>query len=160
MRNKRHTDPQLWLIGLGVLGGCGRPHVSTQPQQASPLGSGLASYHAPQGAVEHAPAPPTEPIGTLTLRDALAVALMQNPELAAFSWETRAREAQIVQANARPNPTFTVEVENFAGSGDFGGFDASETTASLSQLFELAGIRSSSFVYCCSAASSHSKTRC
>jgi cobalt-zinc-cadmium efflux system outer membrane protein len=68
---------------------------------------------------------------------------MKNPELAAFSWEVRARDAEIVQANLRPNPETAVEVENFAGSGEFGGFGNSETTIGLFQMFELGGKRGS-----------------
>jgi cobalt-zinc-cadmium efflux system outer membrane protein len=88
------------------------------------------------------PWPVAEPAGQLTLRDALAAALMSSPELAPFSWEVRAREADALQAGLRPNPEFDAELENFAGSGDLGGFGASETTLFLSQLLELGGKRS------------------
>jgi cobalt-zinc-cadmium efflux system outer membrane protein len=53
----------------------------------------------------------------VTLAQAQALALLQNPRLAAFGWEVRAREAQILQAGLLPNPEVDVEVENFAGSG-------------------------------------------
>jgi cobalt-zinc-cadmium efflux system outer membrane protein len=83
-----------------------------------------------------------EPTGVVTLRQALALALMKNPELAAFSWEARAREAQALQARLLPNPELDVEVENFGGSGAFGGLDEAETTVQLGQLVELGGKRS------------------
>ncbi len=81
------------------------------------------------------------PAGELTLRQALALALLHNPELAAFAWEIRAREAEALQAGLRPNPELGVEMETFAGSGEFSGTDSAETTVTLSQLIELGGKR-------------------
>ncbi len=83
-----------------------------------------------------------EPTGVITLRQALALALMKNPELAVFSWEARAREAQALQARLLPNPELDVEVENFGGTGFFRGLDEAETTVRLGQLVELGGKRS------------------
>jgi cobalt-zinc-cadmium efflux system outer membrane protein len=82
------------------------------------------------------------PQGGLTLRDALALALEQSPELAAFSWEIRAREARALQAGLLKNPTFSAEVENIGGSGQREGVDSVETTLLVSQLIELGGKRS------------------
>src|SRR6266849_3271820 len=42
-----------------------------------------------------------EPTGWLTLGQALALTLQQNPELAAFSWDVRSAEARILQARLR-----------------------------------------------------------
>jgi cobalt-zinc-cadmium efflux system outer membrane protein len=67
---------------------------------------------------------------------------MKNPELAVFSWEARAREAQALQAGLLRNPELDVEVENFGGTGSFGGLDEAETTVQLGQLVELGGKRS------------------
>ena len=83
-----------------------------------------------------------EPTGVVTLRQVLALALVKNPELAAFSWEVRAREASSLQAGLLPNPELDVEVENFGGTGFFGGLDEAETTVQLGQLVELGGKRS------------------
>ena len=51
-------------------------------------------------------APPSgiaeDPTGKLTLRRALELALLHNPELAAFSWEVRAGEARALQAGFFP----------------------------------------------------------
>jgi len=77
----------------------------------------------------------------LTLSQAVALALLRNPELAAFSWEIRAREANALQAGLLPNPNLDVEVENVGGSGNFRGAEQSETTILLSQLIELGGKR-------------------
>jgi len=80
----------------------------------------------------------TEPI---TLREAVALALVKNPELQAFDQEIRAREANIVQAGLLPNPTLDATNENFAGQRAFKGFRQSQTTISLSQVILLGGKR-------------------
>jgi cobalt-zinc-cadmium efflux system outer membrane protein len=77
----------------------------------------------------------------VTLTHAQALALLHNPRLAAFGWEVRAREAQILQAGLLPNPEVGVEVENFAGSGALRAFNGTEITILLSQLIELGGKR-------------------
>ena len=75
--------------------------------------------------------------GSITLAQALEITLLQNPDLQAYSYEIRARDAQTLQAGLVKNPTLNVEVENAAGSGNFNAFDQSETTVQLSQLVEL-----------------------
>jgi cobalt-zinc-cadmium efflux system outer membrane protein len=54
-----------------------------------------------------------EPTGVLVLSQALALALTQNPELSAYSWESRAQEAATLQAGLLPNPTFNANASNF-----------------------------------------------
>ena len=78
---------------------------------------------------------------TITLEQVIAMVLIQNPELKVFSLEQQARESMILQSGLFPNPRLAVEVENFAGSRNFNGFDSSETTIRLSQLIELGGKR-------------------
>ena len=82
-----------------------------------------------------------EPTGALTLRDAVAVALQRNPNLAAFAWEVRARDARAVQAGLRPNPQLLFELENTGGAGGRESFQQIEATVWLSQLIELADKR-------------------
>lgn len=79
----------------------------------------------------------SEPNGVLTLRQALALILMANPELKAFSWERRAAEARELQAGLWPNPALEIGVEDVGGSGARSSFKAAETTIQLSQLIEL-----------------------
>ena len=78
-----------------------------------------------------------EPNGILTLRQALALTLMKNPELKAFSFETRAAEARELQAGLWPNPELGIEVEDVGGTGGLSGFDSAQTTIQISQLIEL-----------------------
>jgi cobalt-zinc-cadmium efflux system outer membrane protein len=77
----------------------------------------------------------------LPLREALSLALLHNPQLAANSWNLRLGEARTWQAGLPPNPELEVEVEEFAGSGARQGFQGAETTIRLSQLVELGGKR-------------------
>jgi cobalt-zinc-cadmium efflux system outer membrane protein len=82
-----------------------------------------------------------EPRGALTLRDAVGAALLGNPALAKQAWEARVREALALQADLRPNPALSVEVENLGGTGDRSGVEQTETTIGLSQLVLLGGKR-------------------
>ncbi len=88
----------------------------------------------------------------LTLRDAVNLALLHNPELAAFSKEIRALEGATLQAGLPRNPELMVNVENPGNiqklSGDINSSEsvAKEivqqlTTIRVSQLFELGGKR-------------------
>lgn len=82
-----------------------------------------------------------EPTGTLTLRDALALTLTENPELAPFAWQARANEARILQAGLRLNPELGLQVEDVFGTGDFSGGQEAQITLQLSQVIELGGKR-------------------
>lgn len=82
-----------------------------------------------------------DPRGAITLRKAVPLALMHNPELEAFSLERRVREARALQAGLLPNPKLQFMVEDAVGSGQFSGFGGSQTTLQLSQLVELGGKR-------------------
>lgn len=82
-----------------------------------------------------------EPTGSITLGQALALALMKNPELAAISWEVRIAEAKRLQAGLIPNPEFETEFEDFGGSGPRRDFKSLETTFKLTQVIELGGKR-------------------
>jgi len=77
----------------------------------------------------------------LTLDAALVRALTGSPRLAAFAAEVEVRDFAARQAGLPANPELSVEVENFAGSGEFSGTDGAETTLRLSQRLELGGKR-------------------
>jgi cobalt-zinc-cadmium efflux system outer membrane protein len=134
------------VLSLAVLwapGGCAGSRDASYSPEPRPLGADLPAFHAPERPGNGPqPSPPIEePAGDLTLGEALALTLIRNPELAAFSWEVRAQEARALQAGLRPNPALALEVENVAGSGHASGFGNAETTISLSQLLELSGKR-------------------
>ena len=136
----------LCLLGATVavaLAGCAPPDVQAVWPAPRPLGETLPAYRPPSqppaGAEPARDAP--EPAGALALPQAQALALLHNPRLAAFGWEVRAGEARTLQASLPPNPEVGLEVENFAGSGEFRGFRGVEITIHLNQLIELAGKR-------------------
>ncbi|MDO8446139.1 MAG: TolC family protein [Deltaproteobacteria bacterium] len=81
-----------------------------------------------------------EPEGPIALADAVALSLVNNPELAAFSLEKRAADARIIQSRLIPNPELSAVVENIGGAKEVTG--GVQTTIQLSQLIELGGKRS------------------
>ncbi len=115
------------------------------PVPRRPLGQDVAVYQPAPGDPGRREAPPFHnPTGDVSLRDAVALALLHHPGLAAFAWETRAREAGILQAGRLPNPVITTLVQDLGGNtGSVGAADPiqSQTTIELSQLIELGGKR-------------------
>jgi cobalt-zinc-cadmium efflux system outer membrane protein len=95
-----------------------------------------AVFAAPEDAVRV-----VEPAGTLTLRQALTLALTHSPELAMFDYDIRIADARVLQAGLLPNPESNLWSENIGGSGDLAGTRSAETTLQLGQLLELAGKR-------------------
>jgi len=129
------------VAGAGALWlalACGNAFAATSGSLPEPrtLGRELPTFQ-----MDAEPPKTQSPADELSLRQALALALLQNPELAAFSWEVRAREAAALQAGLLPNPELGIEMENFAGGGEFSGTRCAETTVTLSQLVELGGKR-------------------
>jgi len=130
------------LFVLSVTGCMEQNNDITLPQTQS-LGQEFSTFQPPAKPMETPDVPEiTEPTGPITLRQALALALMHNPELKAFSWDVRVSEARRMQASLWPNPELEVEVEEVGGPGQRSGFDAAETTIQLSQLIELGEKRS------------------
>lgn len=121
-----------------------RPGTAVPPR---PLGRDMALYR-PSPSDSGRPRGPVfvNPADTLALRDAVALALLHSPDLAAFAWETRAREARTLQAGRLPNPVVGVLAEDLGASKLASGTGSQpvvqpQTTLQLSQLIELAGKR-------------------
>jgi cobalt-zinc-cadmium efflux system outer membrane protein len=142
MRSIVHARHRAGAVALSLF--LSWPCPAARAAERAPLGAEHAVFEAPDGMPPPAPAPPPgdELRGAITLRDAVAAALLRHPTLAAYSWEVRAQEARALQAGALPNPELTVEVENVGGGGDRADFEQAETTLWLSQLVEVAGKRS------------------
>ena len=107
--------------------------LSRLPLQVAPAASGPASRNATaSGERIDGPGLPLseEPAGTIILRQALALSLTGSPELAVFSYETRAAEARTLQAGFRPNPEIAMLTEDFGGNRARGGFQQSQSTLS------------------------------
>lgn len=84
---------------------------------------------------------PVAQSAVLDLAEAQSRALAFSPHLAAADLGQKAVAARRDQAGRRPNPGLEMEWENFAGSGEFSGIEASEWTLSVSQVFDLGGKR-------------------
>ncbi|MEO5804095.1 MAG: TolC family protein [Verrucomicrobiota bacterium] len=129
-----------FLVALGGLFGCATKPASNDKAQPEtrpatvPANSSAQSLERKQIAIK-------EPTGSLSLREALALALTENPELAPFSWDERINEARVLQAGLRHNPEFGLEVEDVFGTGNFSGVRQAQTTLQLSQAIELGGKR-------------------
>ena len=78
----------------------------------------------------------------LTLSAALLEAERNAPARDVANAGLRAAAAARTVAGLRPNPAITIDVENFAGSGAYGGTEAIETTTALELPLELGGKRS------------------
>lgn len=139
-------NPWLWsasLAGMLVIAGCQTHPLRDSAGPDIPASSGAASLSASLDRTESSSAEPgTEsprPSGELSLADVLSLAVAHHPRLGAYSADVRAAEARAIQAGRWPNPELGVELENIAGSGQFSGIDAAETTLSLAQTFPLGG---------------------
>jgi len=108
-----------------------------------PLGAGLAVGQPPAEPGASTAGAPENPRGQLTLRDALALALRQSPELASLAWEIRARESALIQAGRPSNPVADLLFEDLGAgrAADDGGTVGRQATLQLSQLIELGGKR-------------------
>lgn len=78
---------------------------------------------------------------SLTLSDAIARALRDNPALQAAAFTLRVQDARRDQAGLKPAWHGTLEAENFLGSGRLSGVDALETTLRLGTIIERGGKR-------------------
>lgn len=105
------------------------------------LGADIPAYKPLADEESAGVATPSGELRTVFLRDALKLALANNPNLAVRGWEVRAAEGRIQQADVLPNPELGIELENFGGSAERQGFDGAEATLQLSQLVELGGKR-------------------
>jgi cobalt-zinc-cadmium efflux system outer membrane protein len=130
----------IWFIILLaiVFNGC-----SNQNHHSAPIAGNIPTPEMQAEYLPDAPAAqPDEITGTITLRDAVANALLYNPKLKAFSLDIRSAEARKLQAGLLPNPEIDVEIEEVGGTGERAGFDSSETSIQIGQLIELADKRS------------------
>lgn len=129
------------LYGIALIllpmAGCTPMRIDTRGVEPRPLGKEFLAYRPVVLSSEPSPPVLEEPTGTVVLRRLLEVALQRHPELAASGFAIRAAEARALQAGLLSNPEVSLEVENFAGTGETSGVQALETTLQLSQLVEL-----------------------
>jgi cobalt-zinc-cadmium efflux system outer membrane protein len=127
-----------------VFCGCGHQNNNAVPFAGNSTTQETQTEYSPDKTKANA-APASQqddPTGTITLRNAVALALINSPKLKAFSLDIRAAEARKLQAGLLPNPEIDLEIEEFGGTGGRAGFDSSETSIQIGQLIELADKRS------------------
>ena len=113
------------------------------PRLGAPLAQEPVGPPAPPATWSRTPQPHTEPLPTtFTLPQALEEAEAHSPTIAAARAAVDAAEARVRQAGYRSNPELSVEVENFAGTGELSGFRGTETTVAVNQRLDLGGRRS------------------
>ena len=76
---------------------------------------------------------------TLSLTEAVRIALQNNPSLAARGYQADADSALLQAHEGYLNPELSLEVEDFLGSGVARGVDAMQITAAISQEVQLGG---------------------
>jgi len=132
--------PLVALLALSVSGcmesrraGIARPPSGLEPGVVRSPARPTATSAAQRAEIAQA----VEPTGVITLKEALGLALVRNPELRASYWLVRVSDAGRLQASLRPNPELEVEVEEVGGAGDRSGFDGAQTTVQIAQPVEL-----------------------
>lgn len=132
------------ILAVVGLAGCTTNYPSDPgwPTQR-PLGGDLKAYVPPSEAPEIRSEELSleDPTGSISLREALSLALMKNPGLAAFAWEVRVAEAKTLQAGLLPNPEFSAAIGNYNTTTVGPKLNAAQPTFQVSQLFELGGKR-------------------
>lgn len=129
-----------------VFGGAEACAVRRETVQPRPLGRDIPVYRAIRPAGRLPDSAFADPRDTLTLQRAVGLALQHSPDLAAFAWETRAREARALQAGRLPNPNVSFLAEDYGAHARTGAAAVPagilrQTTLQLSQLVELGGKR-------------------
>ncbi|MES2000878.1 MAG: TolC family protein [Pseudomonadota bacterium] len=88
------------------------------------------------------PAPRMDPLpSSLTLAQALEEAAARSPAVVAAQAEVAAAEARLRQSGYRSNPELSLEVEDFAGTGELRGLRRTQTTVAVNQRLDLGGRR-------------------
>ena len=119
-----------------------QPSTPASPIVGAPVLQDRAGPPAPTAESLRA-APRTGPLPSRpTLPQALEEAYARAPNVIAAQAEVAAAEARARQAGYRQNPELSVEVENFAGTGELKGLRSTETTVALNQRLDLGGRRS------------------
>ena len=136
--------PKKALVAFGVALGVGLVGISSFAwgAEARPMATAVVQNSgSTPGPINKTVGPESDASGALTLEAAVARALRSHPRLTVFSEEVQARQFELRQAGVWSNPELAIDMEDFAGSGEFSGLDQAETTILLSQQVELGGQR-------------------
>jgi len=74
--------------------------------------------------------------GSISLHQAVAKTLENNPDLRAFDYQMKAQEGRVQQAGLAPSPELNLELEDVLGTGDYKGVDSAQTTLSIAWILE------------------------
>ena len=77
---------------------------------------------------------------SLSLSEAIQRTFNNNPELQTFQYRLEAQQGRMVQADLSPKPKLDLLVEDALGTGEYNGFDRTQTTLSISWILD-GGIR-------------------
>jgi cobalt-zinc-cadmium efflux system outer membrane protein len=116
---------------------CGQARAADEGPRPLPLAGHLPAFSAPEEPPPDdavADPPVVEEAGPLALENALALALMNSPELEVYSWEVRVGEARALQAGKTANPELDIRLWRLEN-----GPDDDRQRVILSQLIELGG---------------------
>lgn len=128
-----------------LLSGCAQPRPYDDLWiEARPLRAELSATRPPMDALQHdRDRRGQEEVqnlkGTITLHDAVALALQQSPTLKANGWSVAAAEADAMQLGRPRNPVASFSVENFGGPDRLQ--ELPRQTLRISQVIELADKR-------------------
>lgn len=128
-----------------AIAGLAPPVAAQVGNPATPrVGSPVTQPAGPPAPIEAVrPAPRTGPLpANLSLSQALEEAAARSPTVVAAEAEVAAAEARVRQSGYRSNPELSLEVENFAGTGELRGLRSTETTVAVNQRLDLGGRRS------------------
>ncbi|MCH7228488.1 TolC family protein [Haloferula sp. A504] len=119
-----------WLLAL-LLPACQGPD--------SPSAAG--SDPSPSIQAASGPKTPAQVPAEVSLEDVCSLALKHHPDLRRFPYDDRAADARRLIAGRPPNPSVSLELEDFAGNGVYSGTRSAIYTATLVQLLETGGKR-------------------
>lgn len=141
MRRTAFSPFLAWIVSaVGLLFSAPHPAQADQAATARTLGR-----ETPVLEVSGDPDAPAlgrpAPVGAIGLGNALAAALEGSPGLASTAYEIRRREAVSIQAGLLPNPTLSLDAEDFIGPSQRKSYGYQQTTLSIAQLVELGGKR-------------------
>lgn len=140
----RSAEPKLlcYLSVLILLSGCAPSPFDFEPPAARPLLRDMPRYEAPAEPGQAAPRSDVVTIGEeLTLRQALAAALVRNPKLRSLAWEPRIAERGGCKLAYCRTQMSASKWRTSRALEPLSGFDSAETTLAFSQLLELGGKR-------------------
>ena len=136
------TSVAAMLAGLATAAHS-QPSTPATPTIGSPILDQRVGPPTPTPSPQALRQPPrTGPIpDRITLVQALDEASARSPAVIAAQAEVEAAEARARQAGYRQNPELSMQVENFAGTGELRGLRSTETTVSVNQRLDLGGRR-------------------